>query len=181
MDQNEIEDLISAALDGEPVDLSGLRAALHTAEGRELLASFVMIRATARAGDIEPSDEVPARLRGPVGSSRRGWWLGGPRIPASIAATLVTVAIAGTLFAGRVIRPAAPVEDARGATAGPATTVDPERAATGQSVAVPVPASGNRGPSIQSSGQPARRRGPARREPPKPARVLVFDGWRHGA
>jgi hypothetical protein len=51
----ETELAISAALDGERTDIEMLRKALATDEGREILASFVLLRAQVAADDLCPS------------------------------------------------------------------------------------------------------------------------------
>ena len=42
-----LEETISAALDGEPVNLAQLREALNVPEGRQVLAGFLLVRAAA--------------------------------------------------------------------------------------------------------------------------------------
>ncbi len=179
MNRDSLEETISAALDGEAVHLSELREALQSAEGRELLASCALIRATAGAGDIEPSAGFAGALRKSAAAPpRRRVWLAGPRIPASIAASFVMLAVAGTLLASRGIQSRASV-DQRPRQA--PIAVRDSAAAPGQvtPAAQLPPADGQ--PSLRSVEQRGRARGAVLPEPPKPSKVLLFDDWRHGA
>lgn len=89
------EELISAAMDGEPVDLDALQAALAGDEGRAALASFVLLRAASASGD------EPAGMAVPQPHARRQpWLLRGPRVPAALAASLALVAAAAALWVG---------------------------------------------------------------------------------
>jgi hypothetical protein len=108
---NSQEEAISAALDGEAVDLQELRSALATDSGREALAAFVLLRAATAADDAEPSRTVsalaenaarlgPAEKCEPGGLSAWRWLLGGHRVPATLAATIATLAVALSFWLG---------------------------------------------------------------------------------
>ncbi len=180
MNDSDLEDIVSAALDGEAVDLCALRRALGSDEGRHLLASCVLIRATANAGDLEPGEEFRARLQQSVVRPRARWLLAGPRIPASLAASLVVIAIVATLVAGRPARKDTAAVERQRATA-PASLAPPASATTTQvAPAVQVP-----GIAVGSAAQQPEHRAtvPVLKlpDPPKPSRVLRFEDWRHGA
>lgn len=100
MTDMELEQTISAAWDGEPVDLDSLSAALRTEAGREALASFVLIRAAATAADVEPPAGLEVRLRSALAAPRRSWLVAGPRVPMRIAASVAVLAVAGTIWVG---------------------------------------------------------------------------------
>jgi len=79
------DELISAALDAEPVDVLALREALASAGGRDTLVSFVLLRAAVAADTAMPGAEpvVP------------GW-----RVPVGIAASIAMLLAAGSFWAG---------------------------------------------------------------------------------
>jgi hypothetical protein len=92
------DELVSAALDGELVDVEALREVLERADARETLAAFVLLRAAAAADrDVLPAGE--RGVRAPSGSQRR------PRIPIGIAASLAAMAVAGSFWLGTMWRP----------------------------------------------------------------------------
>ena len=94
------EELISAALDGERVDVQSLKCALSTADGRDALASFLLLRATMAADTTEPQTQVAPALADQRTGERR-WPFGfGPRIPLGIAASIAVLAAAGSFWLG---------------------------------------------------------------------------------
>jgi hypothetical protein len=116
------EEVISAALDGETVDLGELSRALSLEEGRELLASFVLIRAEVAADNIRTSRPLPeagpdvldnrpveAFIR-PAGSpairvSRVLKSVAArPRVGLGVAASIVALTMAGAFWCGTVWR-----------------------------------------------------------------------------
>ncbi len=113
MTEPDLERTISAAWDGEPVDLDALRAALRTPEGRELLASYALIRAMAAAQDIDPNEDGPARLHTALAARRRGWLVEGPTVPARLVASLAAVAVGAALWIGIASRPQLPAAPGR--------------------------------------------------------------------
>jgi hypothetical protein len=156
MDQ-ELDETISAALDGEPVDLGQLREALGTTEGREVLAGFLLIRAGAVSGGREPTETLKANLRRAV---RRPWFMAGPLVPASMAASFAAVAVGGALWLGVSMHtvPAEPPSAQQAVTRAESAPA-PESAA---SPATP--------PAVEQQSPPA-----------KPTRMLRFEGWREGS
>ena len=154
MDQ-ELEETISAALDGEPVDLEQLREALGTTEGREALAGFLLIRAAAVSGGHEPTATLKTNLQRAV---RRPWFMAGPLVPASLAASLAAVAACGALWLG-VSMHTVPAESPAAEQAGAPTESAPPPAAS--------PATR---PAVEQQPPPA-----------KPTRMLRFEGWREGS
>jgi len=94
------EELISAAMDGETVDVAALRAALSTADGQRALASFVLLRAATVAGN-ETSEMGVAHVM----EKRTPWLLRGPRVPTALAASLALVAVAASVWLGSQIAP----------------------------------------------------------------------------
>ena len=111
------KEVISAALDGERVDVEILRRALADEEGRETLASFLLLRAevaSADVGSIRPLHQVnletshlgqikdvapPAPAKAP--RSLHGYWLQtGSRIRFAVAASLAILAIASSFWLG---------------------------------------------------------------------------------
>ena len=173
MNDVDLEQTISAAWDGEPVDLDALRAALQTAEGREILASYALIRTTAAAGDIEPREDGAARLRASIAARRRSWLLGGPAVPMRLAASLAAVAIGAALWVGVAWRsqgPASPVAVPASAVTAAAGT----RPAGAGEQALPKPTA-----TAEPAAPPERRVGAGRRAsngldeiPPTPTRTI---------
>ena len=91
------DELISAALDGERVDVVALRAALETPDGQRSLAAFVLLRAaTADDGDGGAGDLAVPVLGAQTSLARRGW----RPLPVAVAASLGAVALAGSFWLG---------------------------------------------------------------------------------
>lgn len=87
-------ELISAAIDGELVDVDALRDALSTDDGREALVSFILMRAAVAADRIGPPVELPgipnaSRAEERTAPPRRRWRLAAGL--ASAAAVLLAV------------------------------------------------------------------------------------------
>ena len=150
------QELISAALDGERVDVQALREILDTAEGCQTLASFFLIRAAVSADEVEPTADACAADRA---SGWRTWVLAGPRLPAGLAASIAALTVAGSFFLGFAWRGQPP----------------PRQAEPVPVISVPVvpPASGT-----------ATVTGAERAEPPTPTRRLEYVrgmDWRPGS
>ena len=97
MTEAVLEATISAALDGERVDLSVLRRALAQENGRTVLASFVLLRAATAADPIEADERVAARTRATLLRRTRGWFA--PRHLA-VAASVAAMAVAASFWLG---------------------------------------------------------------------------------
>ncbi len=101
MDKELIEQTISAAMDGEAVDLELLRQALRTPPGRDALAAFVLLRAACAsdAASLE-TRAVPPTV---AAASRQKFTLrtvSRYRVPAALAASLAALAVAGAFWLG---------------------------------------------------------------------------------
>jgi len=166
MDNELRDDVISAALDGERVDVEALRRALATAEGRESLAAFVLLRAAAADDDVVPSKRwedlaVVAKPR------PRPWLLVGPRVSAAWAASIAILAIAASFWFGTTLRAPTSTLTLIAPPAAPMTTLAPPI------IAVPTNAvSEDRLPGPRSHAADISRLRHA--EPPRPTRVLQF-------
>lgn len=94
------EELISAALDGERVDVQALKEALSTADGRDALASFLLLRAAVAADTTQPRTRGARALTDRLARGRL-WGFGvGPRIPLGIAASIAALFAAGSFWIG---------------------------------------------------------------------------------
>lgn len=118
--------LISAALDAESVDVQALREALATPDGRDALASFLVLRASVAADAVEPYRDAAAVMAA-ARARRRSWPVVlGWRIPAGVAASLAMLLTAGAFWAGTAWRAGNPAgwlgQSARQATGTPATS-----------------------------------------------------------
>jgi len=100
MDVNEI---LSAFVDGEPVEPAALASALAVPGAREALIDFVRLRA-AFADDRQPSDAFAQGMRGRLAGRRSPWNARPLRLAA--AAALLALAGVGALDIGRRFRPA---------------------------------------------------------------------------
>jgi len=170
---SEYDDVISAALDGEPVDVGALRRALATPEGRDTLAAFLLLRAAAASDDVEPSEQVCQAVEQSVRSGRRTWFLAGPRVPATLAASLAVAAIAASFWLGTTVR-------------APNTTLVMAAPPAAAHEAPPAPAAAIVGPNLQVGAGPATGAHVRQiaEEPPKPMRILRFEwgvDWRAGS
>jgi hypothetical protein len=190
------EEIISAALDGEAVDLAELKHALSLEEGRELLASFVMLRAEVAADSLKPSrplqgadaDIVPCRpvevaLLPPTGPVKRWprvlhWLDAGPRVSLGLAASISMLAIVGAFWGGTVwratvdLQPAAQIarSNADTPTAAPEVSRGPSSPVPQNQNTSELKPSSVRRPSGSQDTDP--RKIPT--EPPTPTRVLRF-------
>ena len=196
----EDEIVISAALDGERVDLGALRGALGSEDGRKMLASFVLLRAEVAADGIVPS---PFPNAGNIGATRNRaaefWRRPSParalielswnrrlfadrRTRTGVAAALSALAMAGAFWLGTVWR--LPANDG---SAGRTVRSDVPPAFTestnfrsGDRTSSSKAPSGQAQPFDGSTGPPLRIL-PA--EPPESTRVLRYlpgTDWRPG-
>jgi hypothetical protein len=101
MDNELRDDLISAALDGEPVDVEALRRVLRNEDGRETLAAFVILRAATAADGIQPTKRVAKFAEG-VAGPRRLW--SSSRLRLACAASVALLALAGAFLLGTTLR-----------------------------------------------------------------------------
>jgi len=151
MDNENRDDLISAALDGEPVDVDALRRVLGTEDGRESLAAFLMLRAATAADALIPSRPLsqvvqavgPPRIPMPVRSRLRlacaasvalltllgAFWFGSTLRAPVTTLTLIAPPTVPTMTATlpRVDTPANAAAIQHPATAAPLLTVSPRR------------------------------------------------------
>lgn len=94
------EELISAALDGERVDVEALRGALSTSDGRSALASFLLLRAAMAADTSEPRTFVaPSAV---TENARMAYWRStlAFRLPVGLAASVAALFAAGAFCLG---------------------------------------------------------------------------------
>jgi hypothetical protein len=164
MRDDDRSELISAALDAEPVDVEVLRRALATPEGRDALASFLMLRASVAADAVEPRTAAAAVMAA-ARANRRSWPLVlGWRVPLGAAASLAILLTAGAFWAGTAWRAGSPAD-------GPGQAASQTAAA--------------RATSPASARRPAMRvEGTEDDIPPIPSRVLRFTpgvDWHEGS
>jgi len=108
MKEDDRNALISAALDAEPVDVQHLREALTTPDGRDALASFLMLRASVAADAVEPRRDAAAVMAA-ARARRRSWPVVlGWRMPVGVAASLAILLTAGAFWAGTAWRTESP-------------------------------------------------------------------------
>jgi hypothetical protein len=155
------DELISAALDAEPVDVIVLREALASAGGRDTLVSFVLLRAAVAADTATPDADPTANVAAARHPPRRWPVVPGWRVPVGIAASIAMLLAAGSFWAG---------------TSWPARAPDTQAAQAG-------PSSGGGAPSSAPapSGAPRPTDDDA---PPTPTRVLRFTpgvDWHEGS
>jgi hypothetical protein len=102
---NSLE-ILSAFIDGEPVDPAALAAALVSPGGREALLDFARLRSAIAADETQPSPEFHRRMHEVLDATRGGGW----RIwnyRRFAAAAVLALAAAGLLDVGvRLRRPA---------------------------------------------------------------------------
>lgn len=190
------EEIISAALDGEAVELGDLRHALSLEEGRELLASFVLLRAELAADNILPTrlpqaadlngarcqpvevDLHPPGIKAKPGPRVLHWLRTGPRVSLGLAASIAMLAMAGAFWGGIVWRANVGSQSAvQTAQSSPKVPVATPGAPS--NISIPVPqeqktsepkaSSAGQHEDIKSSGQKT-----IQMEPPKPTQVLRF-------
>lgn len=163
MTDDERDEMISAAFDGESVDLGQLQAALATPEGRAAASEFLLLRATV-AADKDMAPRVLTAGARDVPNVRATWQLFlAPRVPASIAASLILLASAGALWAGMSLGS----QNARAIPGSPASSV----------VSSPTSAA----PGVRPAATQPRSDAPP---PPTPTRVLRFTpglDWHEGS
>jgi hypothetical protein len=193
--------VISAALDGERVDLGTLRGALAGEDDRKMLASFVLLRAEIAADDICPSRSLhiadietassgatwAARRRLPAGAQAEPSWhhrlVADQRARISVVAALASLAMACAFWFGTVWQSTAPQGAASRmvgshvppADAGSADLLPGGRADTDRATSV-------EDQRFDGSSGPSQRTLPA--EPPKATRVLRYlpgTDWRPGS
>jgi hypothetical protein len=155
------DELISAALDAEPVDVIGLREALASAGGRDTLVSFLLLRAAVAADTAMPGADSAVSIAAVRHPQRRWPVVPGWRVPVGVAASIAVLLAAGSFWAG---------------TSWPARPPDTPAAQTG-------PSSGGAAPS-SAPASPGARRPPDDDTPPVPARVLRFTpgvDWHEGS
>lgn len=194
------EMVISAALDGEGVDLGILRSALGCEEGRKVLASFVLLRAEVAADEICTSclpntadldarrNRIAAFLhrsspaRGPAETSWRRRFFNYRHTRIGMAAALAFVAMAGAFWFGTVWR--SPIHDGSVGrsvqSALPAAYTGSSDFRSGDRTSSSKAPSGQAQPFDGSTGAPQRIL-PA--EPPEATRVLRYlpgTDWRPG-
>lgn len=101
MTDEERDELISAALDGECVDVRSLRKVLAAPGGQAAAAEFLLLRAAVAAD----AAVAPPVMRAAVSDGAEHWrdWRSfwAPRVPAGIAASLAVVSIVGAFWLGR--------------------------------------------------------------------------------
>ncbi len=185
------DEIISAALDGERVDVASLRAALATAEGRETLAAFVLLRAAAADDDLLPVPLPVQSVARARAATARTWSLAGYRVPATVAASIAVVAVALSFWMGAHWQP-----NNASAGSGTSQTVasrpaqvsrQGESSAAPAMVSNPMPAAPAETQAHQAAMTPCapgtaavdgrnvrRARLAAGNEPPKPTRFLRF-------
>ena len=161
----ERDEIISAALDGERVNLEILRAALASAAGKETAAEFILLRAAVSADrDEEPSHAETRLTRHEPSAS--GWRrIVSLRLPAAAAASLILVA-AAAFWAGQAWRQPA-LDAARSGRAAPATLQQPDVASSTRPPGDPQ--------ALDTAPPPG---------PPEPVRVLRFTpgvDWHEGS
>lgn len=163
MTDEERDQLISAALDGERVNLEDLRAALASPAGGATAADFILLRA-AVSNDRDGAPGVAVAVAEERQHPRHPWrLLSWPRVPAGLAASLLLAAAAASFWAGKSWR-------------GPAF----DSPIPGPAVAVTTPAP-KAAPDI---GPAARPQAGDAVVPPTPARVLRFTpgvDWHEGS
>jgi len=155
------DELISAALDAEPVDVLALREALASAGGRDTLVSFVLLRAAVAADTAMPGAEPAVNMAAARHPARRWPVVPGWRVPVGIAASIAMLLAAGSFWAG---------------TSWPARSPETAAAHAG-------PPSGGAAPSSAPSS-PGAPRPTDDDTPPVPARVLRFTpgvDWHEGS
>ena len=104
MKVEDARELISAALDGEEVDLELLQDVLAESGSRDALAAFVLLRAVA-AADRCAAEPAHSFVIDTLPESRRtAWWVLNRRVAAYIAASLGVMALAGSLWLGTARR-----------------------------------------------------------------------------
>ncbi len=166
MDTENRDELISTALDGEPVDVEALRAALATAEGRASLAAFVLLRAATAADQVAPGRRFDEAVL-PRPRRRPAWLPAPPRVPFAWAASIAIVATAASFWFGTSLRaPATAV-----LLTAPPIAVTP--VASIPAPGLENPTAGGRRPTETSPTSP-RRVVRVVDQPPTPTRVLRF-------
>ncbi len=186
MSTNDCDELISAALDGERVDLHELSAVVATAAGRDTLAAFLMLRAAVASEDAEP-DEQPRPSAAVVQPPRpRRWSLSGARVPLGIAASILVLSVAGSFWLGTLSRRSTVMEEStrpaaavQAGTARETTAASPDPRPRGTSDRIGPETSVAPGKGPQGGARDSRPD-----EPPTPTRLLRFEpgvDWHSGS
>lgn len=101
--ETDVDEMLSALVDGEDVDPAKLASALLVPGAREALVDFVRLR-VAVVGDQEPSQGLLGTMRKRLGGGRHLARV--PRPLRLLAATAVlALATVGALDLGRLLRP----------------------------------------------------------------------------
>jgi hypothetical protein len=100
--QTEVDEVVSAFVDGEPVDAGELASALAAPGGREALLDFMLLRARLVDG-AEPSPGFVERMRRRLGgrTGAPGW---ARVVGLAAAAAVLALATLGALDLGRALR-----------------------------------------------------------------------------
>ena len=159
MDSESRDELISAALDGERVDVDALRAALATNEGRQSLAAYVLLRAAAAADDAAPRKRFDAHVA--VVRPGRRWLSASGPLPAAVAASIAILAIVASFLVGTTLRTPNIV----------LSLLAPPPTASGVTPRVVFTAPAPETPVMRPASAPSPRRAD---QPPTPTRVLRF-------
>jgi hypothetical protein len=100
--QTEVNEVVSAFVDGEPVEAGELGSALAGPGGREALLDFMLLRARLADG-AEPSPVFVARMRRRLGG-RAGAPRGGRIVRLAAVAAVLMLATLGALDLARSLR-----------------------------------------------------------------------------
>jgi anti-sigma factor RsiW len=103
------EELVSACLDGEPVDATALAQALSRPEARDALVDFMLLRARVLGDPAHPRSDFEPRVRRRMEAETVPWW--SRRLGRSAAAAAAVVAVATSYWLGSLEgRPVIPTE-----------------------------------------------------------------------
>lgn len=108
-------EVLSAMLDGEPVEIHELESALNSPSGRRVLLDFVRLRNDARGGEEAPRPQFYERARREM-SPPRSFLRRQVPLPVAAAAVILAAVLASALNTGMFKReppPAAPPEATR--------------------------------------------------------------------
>ena len=95
-------EVLSALVDGEPVESAALEAALEDPRGRQALLAFVRLRHAAQDDDVRPRAEFYQRVRRDMSVP---WRIMRQRVPLPLAAAAVLcAALASSVLSSEVFR-----------------------------------------------------------------------------